>query len=76
MPVRTLERGDFIGQTTLTREPVTTSAYALDEVTVLEVGRPALEELVARKPVLLQDFGNAIEERRITVARALADVDD
>lgn len=76
VPVRTLERGDFIGQTTLTREPVTTSAYALDEVTVLEVGRPALEELVARKPVLLQDFGNAIEERRITVARALADVDD
>ena len=39
VPVRTLEQGDFLGQTTLTREPVTAAAYALDEVTVLQIER-------------------------------------
>ncbi len=70
--VRTLEAGDFLGQTTLTREPVTASAYALEEVTVLLVERAHIEELTARKPVLLQDFGHAIEERRSSVQRAVA----
>lgn len=72
IPVRTLEEGDFLGQTTLTREPVIASAYALDEVTVLQIERTHIEELVARKPVLLQDIGRAIEERKAHVARALA----
>ena len=73
IPVRTLERGDFIGQTALTLEPVTAAAYALEEVTVLQFDRDAIEALVARKPVLLQDFGRAIDERRASVQRALAD---
>ena len=63
-PVRTLERGRFLGQTALTREPVAARAYALDEVTVLQIDREHIEELVARKPLLLQDIGRAIEERR------------
>ena len=70
--VRTLEAGDFLGQTTLTREPVSASAYALDEVTVLQVDREHIEELVSRKPLLLQDIGRAIEERRASLRRALA----
>lgn len=74
--VRTLEQGDFIGQTTLTREPVTASAYALEEVTVVQVERDHIEELVARKPLLLQDIGRAIEERRSNVRRALAAASD
>ena len=41
IPVRTLEEGDFLGSTALTREPVTTGAYALDEVTVLQIERAA-----------------------------------
>ncbi len=72
VPVRTLEEGDFLGQTALTREPVAASAYALEEVTVLQVEREHIEELVARKPLLLQDIGRAIEERRASVRRALA----
>jgi small-conductance mechanosensitive channel len=72
IPVRTLEQGDFLGQTTLTREPVSASAHALDEVTVLQIDREHIEDLVARKPVLLQEIGRAIEERRATVRRALA----
>jgi small-conductance mechanosensitive channel len=72
IPVRTLEDGDFLGQTTLTREPVATGAYALEEVTVLQVEREYIDELVARKPLLLQEIGRAIEERRANVRRVLA----
>jgi CRP-like cAMP-binding protein len=73
--VRTAEEGDFLGQTTLTREPVATGAYALDEVTVVQIERADLEQLVARKPVLLQEFGRAIEERQLAVRQALSAID-
>jgi small-conductance mechanosensitive channel len=76
LPVRTLDHGDFLGQTALTREPVAASAYALEEVTVLQVEREHIEQLVARKPLLLQEIGRAIEERRDNVRRALAAADD
>jgi small-conductance mechanosensitive channel len=76
IPVRTLEEGDFIGQTALTREAVAASAYALEEVTVLQIEREYIEELVARKPLLLQDIGRAIEERRANVRRVLAAAGD
>lgn len=76
IPVRVLEKGDFIGQTALTREPVRADATALEEVTVLQVEREHVEELVARKPLLLQDIGRAIEERRASLRRALAAADD
>ena len=72
VPVRTLDDGDFLGQTTLTREPVAASAYAIGEVTVLQIERQHIEELVGRKPLLLQDIGRAIEERRAKVRQALA----
>ena len=72
IPVRTLDEGDFLGQTALTREPVAASAYALGEVTVLQIDREHIEDLVGRKPLLLQDIGRAIEERRAKVRQALA----
>jgi small-conductance mechanosensitive channel len=72
IPVRILEEGDFLGQTALTREAVTASAYALEEVTVLQIEREHIEDLVERKPLLLQDIGRAIEERRQSLRRALA----
>jgi small-conductance mechanosensitive channel len=76
IPVHTLSEGDFLGQTALTREPVTAAAYALEEVTVLQIEREHIEELVTRKPVLLQDIGRAIEERRASLRRALAAKDN
>jgi CRP-like cAMP-binding protein len=76
IPVRTLEQGDFLGQTALTREAVAASAYALEEVTVLQIERDYIQELVARKPLLLQDIGRAIEERRATARRVLAAADE
>ena len=64
IPVHTLREGDFIGQTALIREPVNGSAYAVGEVTMLQVDRKTLEQLVFRKPDLLQDLSQAIDERR------------
>ena len=64
IPVTTLHQGDFIGQTALTREPVTGNAYAIGEVTVLQIDRDTLEQLVFRKPELLQDLSQAIDDRR------------
>jgi small-conductance mechanosensitive channel len=76
IPVRILEAGDFLGQTALTREAVTASAYALEEVTVLQIDREHIEALVERKPLLLQDIGRAIEERRKSLRLALAAAED
>ena len=72
IPVSTLHPGDFIGQTALTREPVVGSAYALGEVTVLKIGRDTLEKLVFRKPELLQDLSQAIDERKERAREAAA----
>ncbi|KUI05640.1 cyclic nucleotide-binding domain-containing protein [Mycobacterium sp. IS-3022] len=74
--VRTLDRGDYLGQTTLTREPVIAAARALEEVTVVEVEREHIEALARRKPLLLQEIGRAIEERKAMVHRSLAAAGD
>lgn len=64
VPVSTLNEGSFIGITALTRQPNLAGAYALDEVTALEVDREHLEKIVMDKPMLLQDLGRLIEERQ------------
>lgn len=71
--VGTLEQGSFLGQSTLIRRPVSGSYYALDEVTVLRVGRSAIEEIVQQNPALLNEFSHAIESRKAMVNRALED---
>jgi small-conductance mechanosensitive channel len=73
--VATLEEGSFLGQSTLIRHPVAGSAFAFDEVTVVRVHRDAIERVVQRSPVLLQEFGRSIDERRASVLRALADAE-
>ncbi|MFM9033364.1 MAG: mechanosensitive ion channel domain-containing protein [Mycobacterium sp.] len=72
VPVATLYEGDFIGQTALTREPVSGSAHAVGEVTVLHVDRDTVEQLVFRKPELLQDLSQAIDARRARARDAAA----
>ena len=68
-----IERGSYLGHSTLVRHPVTGSYFAIDEVTVVRVYREAIEDVVQGNPVLLQEFGRAIDERRSTVLRALAE---
>jgi small-conductance mechanosensitive channel len=74
VPVTTLPAGSFLGQATLTRQPVLAFAQAVGEVTAVQIGREPLEELLSRKPLLLQELGRLIEERRSQVKRALATV--
>ncbi len=71
IPVRTLRRGDFLGQGALIREAANADATALEEVSVLEIDRDDIEELVMHKPLLLKDIGKAIDERRKGVESAL-----
>ena len=56
--------------TTLTRQPNLTTAYALEEVTALEIDREHIEDLVMRSPLLLQELGRIIEDRRKESSRA------
>jgi small-conductance mechanosensitive channel len=70
IPVSTLREASFLGLTALTRQPNLAGAYALEEVTALEIDREDLEHLVMHKPLLLQDFGRIIDERRNKVRRA------
>jgi small-conductance mechanosensitive channel len=70
VPISTLFEGSFLGLTALTRQPNMASAYALEEVTALEIDREHLEPLVMREPLLLQNFGHILEERQSKVRQA------
>jgi CRP-like cAMP-binding protein len=70
IPVSTLDEGSFLGLTALTRQPNLAGAYALNEVTAIEIDREHIERLVTGKPVLLQDLGRIIDDRRSKVPRA------
>ncbi|MFV0493932.1 mechanosensitive ion channel domain-containing protein [Mycobacterium sp.] len=71
VPVGTLRGGSFIGITALTRQPNLAGAYALEEVTVLEIDREHIEKIVMERPALLKDLGRLIEERQSKAQRAI-----
>jgi small-conductance mechanosensitive channel len=70
IPIATLNPGAFLGVTTLTRQPNPAGAYALEEVTALEIDRQHLEQIVMRNPILLQDLGRLIDDRQTKAMRA------
>jgi small-conductance mechanosensitive channel len=74
VPVTTLDAGSFLGQTALTRQPVLADARAVGEVTAVQIGREHIEAALQAKPLLLQEFGRLIEERRSHVRQAMAAV--
>jgi small-conductance mechanosensitive channel len=69
IPLSLLEAGSFLGLTTLTRQPSNSGAYALEEVTALEIAREHIEDVVLRTPLLLQELGRIIEDRRKETSR-------
>ncbi|MET0866343.1 MAG: mechanosensitive ion channel domain-containing protein, partial [Nakamurella sp.] len=69
--VHKLAPGDYIGQTALTREPVTAGANAVDELTVLRVPVAALDSLVRGNPALAREIGKAIDARRLRIQESL-----
>lgn len=71
--VNTLDRGSFLGQSTLIRHPVPGSSFAVDEVTVIRIDREGIEPVVQRNPALLQEFGRSIDERHAAIEQVLAD---
>jgi small-conductance mechanosensitive channel len=62
-----LEEGSFLGLTSLTRQPNFSTAYALEEVTAMEIDREHIEDVVMRSPLLLQELGRIIDDRRKSV---------
>jgi small-conductance mechanosensitive channel len=70
LPVGLLEAGSILGLTTLTRQPSSTTAYALEEVTALDLDREHIEDLVMQSPLLLQELGRIIDDRRRESSRA------
>lgn len=72
VPVETLDRGSYVGQTALTREPVAATATALSPVTVAYLPRETVDELVRVKPSLGTYIGAAIDARRVRVSEAIA----
>lgn len=67
VPDITLRHGAFLGVTTLTRQTSQFDACALEEVTAVVVEREHIEELVMAKPLLLQELGRIIDQRRRAV---------
>nr|WP_231995997.1 mechanosensitive ion channel family protein [Mycobacterium sp. 852002-51163_SCH5372311] len=66
-----LDEGSFLGVTALTRQPNLADARATEEVTALEIDRDHLVQFVMSKPLLLQDLGRTIDERRARVQQAM-----
>lgn len=73
--VHKLTAGEYIGQTALTREPVTAGANAVDELTILNVPVLAIDHLVRNNPALAREIGRAIDARRQRITDALRAVD-
>ena len=75
VPALSLEAGDYIGQTALTRMPSSFTAIANAELTVLVVPRDVLDDLVRNNPDLAREIGRTIEQRRQIAAEARAAMD-
>jgi hypothetical protein len=70
LDVATAERGDYVGQTALTREKATLSVIAADVLTVLVIPLATVDELVRARPRLAAEIGQSIELRRKQAADA------
>ncbi|MDP4333873.1 mechanosensitive ion channel family protein [Curtobacterium sp. A7_M15] len=72
LPATRVEAGDYVGQTSLTREVVQTFQVALTEVAVLVVPVEAIDTIVRSNPQLARDIGAVIDRRHQDVADTLA----
>ena len=66
------ERGEYIGQTALTRQGTLSTAVAADLVTVIAVPVATVDALVRTRPTLAAEIGRTIDLRRKSVTEALA----
>ncbi|MFJ6680213.1 mechanosensitive ion channel domain-containing protein [Microbacterium sp. NPDC091382] len=68
----TVERGDYIGQSALTREKTIVTAVAGEVVTLLSVPLATLDAIVSKRPKLAAEIGASMELKRKSAAEALA----
>lgn len=70
--VATVDVGDYVGHTTLTREPAFTGATAIDVTTVVVVPLATIDALVRSRPELARTVGQSIETKRRLATEAIA----
>lgn len=68
----TVEPGDYVGQTALTRQKTLTTAIAADVLTVMVVPVATLDELVRGRQALADEIGRSIEIKRKLASEAIA----
>lgn len=68
----TLDRGDILGLTALTRQPAAAKIVAVSDLAVLFVPVAVLDRLVATRPKLARDIGQEIDNRRALAREAIA----
>lgn len=71
LPVGRVERGDYVGQTALTREVQLTTIVAVSEVAVLVMPTSTIDDIVRAKPQLAREFGDVIDRRRSEATLAI-----
>jgi len=72
--VATLEGGDIVGEMSLlTGARRSATVTATSEVVAIEITKVALEEILARAPDLIDNFGGVLAKRRAELDRAAAD---
>ncbi len=72
LPVGLLRAGDYLGQSSLTRQSVTADAIAAEETTVVRAPREFIDVLARERPALAKDLSRAIDMRRKAVRDALS----
>ncbi|MDF2441806.1 MAG: hypothetical protein JWR01_9 [Subtercola sp.] len=72
IPLITLAAGDYVGQTSLTREKSLARSTADTPLTVLRIDADTIDVLANRFPALAKEIGKTIDLRRAAAAAALA----
>ena len=72
LPLGTLGVGDYLGATALTRQRMIVGMVALTDVTIIAVGREAMEQVVRVDHRFARQIGDVIDLRRKAAKEALA----
>ncbi len=73
VPLASLDRGEYVGQTALTRERTLSRASAETPLTVLRLPTDVIDALVQQHPSLAKEIGQTIDRRRAMAKAALAE---
>jgi small-conductance mechanosensitive channel len=72
LPIDSLDRGEYVGQTALTRESTLSRAVADVPLTVLRVPTEVIDALVQKHPALAKEIGQTIDRRRTKAREVVA----